>query len=38
MNNLVAKHSGKYCKAKTFADRKKATKKGYQKHKKTLVQ
>ena len=33
MNNLVAKHSGKYNKAKTFVCRKTASKKGYTKHK-----
>ena len=37
MNNLVAKHSGKFNKARTFIDRKKADKKGYKKHKKCLT-
>lgn len=36
MNNLVAKHSGKYNKARTFIDRKKAMKRGSVKHKRAF--
>lgn len=33
MNNLVAKHARKFNKAAVYRDKKKATKRGYTKHK-----